>query len=156
MSLVMIKTSQLSPLVSAFCETYCPAGISAVAGLSQQRVQQNANLFRDATLLSTSFVFGPLFRKIQARIHQRVLLTRSIAHVDSHLPVVHFAESAQPLTLHTHRIVATLFVGRWIKDNYTIILTKFSTKLPGQFLQQWLMIPRCTTHLSMGTIPLES
>ena len=91
-------------------------------------------------------LLGPLFRKIQTRIHQAMLLTRSIAHVDSHLPIVHFAESSQPLTLHTHRIVATLFVGRWIKDNYTVILTKFSANLPGQFFQQWLMIPRCKTY----------
>ena len=40
----MMKTSQLSPLAFALYKTYCPAGISAVAGLTQQQVQQRANL----------------------------------------------------------------------------------------------------------------
>ena len=44
MSLIMMKTSQLSPLAFALYKTYCPAGIPAVAGLTQQQVQQNANL----------------------------------------------------------------------------------------------------------------
>ena len=44
MSLIMMKTSQLSPLAFTLYKTYCPAGISAVAGLMQQQVQQSANL----------------------------------------------------------------------------------------------------------------
>ena len=46
----MMKTSQLSPLAFALYKTYCPAGISAVAGLTQQQVQQSANLWFDVSL----------------------------------------------------------------------------------------------------------
>ncbi len=45
MSLIMMKTSQLSPLAFSLYKTYCPDGISAVAGLTQQQVQQSANLW---------------------------------------------------------------------------------------------------------------
>jgi len=38
MSLIMMKTSQLPPLAFALYKTYCPAGISVVAGLMQQQV----------------------------------------------------------------------------------------------------------------------
>ena len=44
MTFIMVKTSQLSAFAFALYKAYCPAGISAVAGLTQQQVQQSANL----------------------------------------------------------------------------------------------------------------
>ena len=44
MSLVMIEPSQLSPFVFSFETASRPAGILAVAFLTQQHVQQSPNL----------------------------------------------------------------------------------------------------------------
>ena len=44
MSLVMVKPSQFSPFAFAFDTTCRPAGIVAVAGISQQHIQHRANL----------------------------------------------------------------------------------------------------------------
>ena len=45
MSLVVIKPSHLSPLAFAFDQTAIPSGSGAVAGPTQQVVQQHANLW---------------------------------------------------------------------------------------------------------------
>ena len=44
MSLVMIKSSNLSPLAFSLDTAFRPAGIFAVAGLTQQHVQNTPNL----------------------------------------------------------------------------------------------------------------
>lgn len=44
MSFVMMKTSQLSAFVFSLHKVHQPTWISAIALLSQQQIQQNANL----------------------------------------------------------------------------------------------------------------
>ena len=44
MSLVVIKPSKLSAFAFSFDIASCPAGISAVAGLTQQHIQYHPNL----------------------------------------------------------------------------------------------------------------
>ena len=79
-----------------------------------------ANVFWNAVPLSVSFIFSPLFRKIQTGIDQCVILTRRVPHINTHLAIVHFAEATQLLTFHAHRIVAAFFVSRRAKDNDTV------------------------------------
>jgi hypothetical protein len=52
-----------------------------------------------------------------------------ITHVNTNLAVVNLAKPTQPLSLYTYRIVAALFVSRWVKYNYAFILPGAQSKM---------------------------
>jgi len=103
------------------------------------------NVFRYTAFFSTHFIFAPLFWKIQTLINQSMFLTRGVAHVNTHLAVVHLTQSPQPLMLNAHRVMATFFEPRRVKNDDAIFFTDLSTYLSCQFLLQWLMVPGSKT-----------
>ena len=103
-------------------------------------------LLGDSGLLASLFVLGPFLGKVKACVDQRVFHPRGVAHIHSHLTVIHLPQPTKPLPCHTHRLSPFLRKARGIEHDHGIPLSQLAAHLTNQLLDDRPMVPRRLAH----------
>ncbi len=114
-----------------------------VEHLQRQRVTRaEPRPDRHARRSATLSIPGPLLRKIQAHVDQRMLLTGDVTQKHAHLAVIDFAQATAPLPRHADRVLPLLGERRRIEDDHAIGLANSRADLFRERRQQRLVVPR--------------
>ncbi len=112
------------------------------------------NLFGNTAFFASLLVPGPFFGKVQACVNEHMLFFRRIGHVHTHLPIVNFAKSANPLAGYAYRILALLFKSRGVENDDSGRLPNFGCDFTHHGFDQRLVIPRSSTNKVLKTMTI--